>query len=92
MTDEEIARIISRWTGIPVAKLNESERSKTLHLDEELHKRVIGQDVYKRQEEESIFSPITLEENNEALENLKKTAQEDAIENLSLIHIFDKAF
>ena len=43
-TDEEIARIISRWTGIPVAKLNESERSKTLHLDEELHKRVIGQD------------------------------------------------
>ena len=44
VTDEEIARIISRWTGIPVAKLNESERSKTHHLDEELHKRVIGQD------------------------------------------------
>ena len=44
VTDEEIARIISRWTGIPVAKLNESERSKTLHLDEDLHKRVIGQD------------------------------------------------
>ena len=44
VTDEEIARIISRWTGIPVAKLNESERNKTLHLDEELHKRVIGQD------------------------------------------------
>ena len=44
VTDEEIARIISRWTGIPVAKLTESERSKTLHLDEELHKRVIGQD------------------------------------------------
>ena len=44
VTDEEIARIISRWTGIPVAKLNESERSKTLHLAEELHKRVIGQD------------------------------------------------
>lgn len=44
VTDEEIARIISRWTGIPVAKLNESERSKTLHLGEELHKRVIGQD------------------------------------------------
>ena len=44
VTDEEIARIISRWTGIPVAKLNESERTKTLHLDEELHKRVIGQD------------------------------------------------
>lgn len=44
VTEEEIARIISRWTGIPVAKLNESERSKTLHLDSELHKRVIGQD------------------------------------------------
>ena len=42
--DEEIALIISRWTGIPVAKLTESERNKTLHLDEELHKRVIGQD------------------------------------------------
>ena len=44
VTDEEIAKIISRWTGIPVAKLNESERSKILHLDEELHRRVIGQD------------------------------------------------
>lgn len=44
VTEEEIARIISRWTGIPVAKLNESERNKTLHLDEELHKRVVGQD------------------------------------------------
>ncbi len=44
VTDEEIARIISRWTGIPVAKLNESERNKTLHLADELHKRVIGQD------------------------------------------------
>ena len=44
VTEEEIARIISRWTGIPVAKLNESERNKTLHLDEELHKRVIGQE------------------------------------------------
>ncbi|RRK30846.1 ATP-dependent chaperone ClpB [Schaedlerella arabinosiphila] len=44
VTDEEIARIISRWTGIPVAKLNESERSKTLHLGDELHKRVIGQE------------------------------------------------
>ena len=42
--DEEIAQIISRWTGIPVAKLTESERNKTLHLDDELHKRVIGQD------------------------------------------------
>ena len=44
VTAEEIARIISRWTGIPVAKLNESERSKTLHLGDELHKRVIGQE------------------------------------------------
>ena len=44
VTDEEIARIISRWTGIPVAKLTESERNKTLHLDEELHRRVIGQE------------------------------------------------
>ncbi len=44
VSEEEIARIISRWTGIPVAKLNETERSKTLHLDEELHKRVKGQD------------------------------------------------
>ena len=43
VSEEEIARIISRWTGIPVAKLTESERNKTLHLDEELHKRVIGQ-------------------------------------------------
>lgn len=44
VTDEEIARIVSRWTGIPVSKLNESERNKTLHLDKELHRRVIGQD------------------------------------------------
>lgn len=44
VSDEEIARIISRWTGIPVAKLTESERNKTLHLDDELHKRVVGQD------------------------------------------------
>ena len=44
VTDEEIARIVSRWTGIPVSKLNESERNKTLHLDEELHRRIIGQD------------------------------------------------
>ena len=44
VTEEEISRIISRWTGIPVAKLTESERNKTLHLDEELHKRVVGQD------------------------------------------------
>ena len=44
VSDEEIARIISRWTGIPVAKLTEGERSKILHLDAELHKRVVGQD------------------------------------------------
>ncbi len=44
VTDEEISKIVSRWTGIPVSKLTESERNKTLHLDEELHKRVIGQD------------------------------------------------
>ncbi len=44
VTEEEIARIISRWTGIPVTKLTESERSKTLHLPEQLHLRVIGQD------------------------------------------------
>ncbi|MGN0151170.1 MAG: ATP-dependent chaperone ClpB [Wujia sp.] len=44
VTDEEIAKIISKWTGIPVAKLTESERNKTLHLADELHKRVIGQD------------------------------------------------
>ena len=44
VTEEEIARIISRWTGIPVTKLNESERSKVLHLDDEIHKRLIGQE------------------------------------------------
>lgn len=44
VTEEEIAKIISRWTGIPVAKLSESERQKTLNLDETLHKRVVGQD------------------------------------------------
>lgn len=44
VTDTEIARIVSRWTGIPVAKLNESERNKVLHLADELHKRVVGQD------------------------------------------------
>ncbi len=44
VTDEEISKIVSRWTGIPVAKLTESERNKTLNLDKVLHKRVIGQD------------------------------------------------
>ncbi len=45
VTDEEIAKIISKWTGIPVAKLTEGERNKTLHLEDELHKRVVGQNV-----------------------------------------------
>ena len=44
VTEEEIAKIVSRWTGIPVSKLVESERNKLLHLDDILHKRVIGQD------------------------------------------------
>jgi ATP-dependent Clp protease ATP-binding subunit ClpB len=44
VTEDDVCRIISRWTGIPVNKLNESERNKTLHLDEQLHKRVVGQD------------------------------------------------
>ena len=44
VSEEEIRKIVSRWTGIPVSKLTESERNKTLHLDEELHKRVIGQE------------------------------------------------
>ena len=44
VTEEEIARIISRWTGIPVSRLSETEREKTLHLADELHKRVVGQD------------------------------------------------
>ena len=44
VTEDEIGKIVSRWTGIPVAKLTETERNKTLHLDEQLHERVIGQD------------------------------------------------
>ncbi len=44
VSEEEIAKIVSRWTGIPVAKLTESERNKTLHLEEELHRRVVGQE------------------------------------------------
>jgi ATP-dependent chaperone ClpB len=44
VSEEEIAKIVSRWTGIPITKLTEGERSKTLHLSEELHKRVIGQE------------------------------------------------
>lgn len=44
VSEEEIARIVSRWTGIPITKLNESERNKILHLDDELHKRVVGQE------------------------------------------------
>ncbi len=44
VTEEEIAAIVARWTGIPVSKLMEGEREKLLHLDEILHKRVVGQD------------------------------------------------
>lgn len=55
VTEEEIARIISRWTGIPVAKLTEGEREKTLHLEEELHKRVIGQEEGVRLVSEAIL-------------------------------------
>ena len=44
VTEDEIAKIVSKWTGIPVSRLNESERSKTLHLADELHRRVVGQD------------------------------------------------
>ena len=55
VTEEEIAKIISRWTGIPVTKLNESERNKTLHLDDELHKRVIGQDEAVQKVTEAII-------------------------------------
>ena len=55
VSDEEIARIVSRWTGIPVAKLTEGERSKILHLDDELHKRVIGQDEGVKKVTEAIL-------------------------------------
>ncbi|MCR4640639.1 MAG: ATP-dependent chaperone ClpB [Lachnospiraceae bacterium] len=55
VSEEEIARIISRWTGIPVSKLNESERNKTLHLDEELHKRLVGQDTAVTKVSEAII-------------------------------------
>ncbi len=53
--EDEIAEIVSRWTGIPVHKLTEGEKSKTLHLDEELHKRVVGQDNAVRLVTESIL-------------------------------------
>ncbi len=55
VTDEEIADIVSRWTGIPVTKLTESERNKTLHLDTELHKRVVGQNEGVTKVTESII-------------------------------------
>ena len=55
VTEDEIARIISRWTGIPVSKLTESERNKTLHLDDELHRRVIGQDEAVEKVSEAIM-------------------------------------
>ena len=52
---DEIAAIVSRWTGIPVSKLNETERNKTLHLDETLHKRVVGQDEAVQKVTEAII-------------------------------------
>ncbi len=55
VTENEIAEIISRWTGIPISKLNETERNKTLHLDQELHKRVVGQDEAVQLVTESII-------------------------------------
>ena len=55
VTEEEISKIVSRWTGIPVAKLTEGERSKTLHLDDVLHTRVIGQDEGVRKVTEAII-------------------------------------
>ncbi len=55
VTEDEISRIVSKWTGIPVSKLTESERSKTLHLDDQLHKRVIGQDEAVEKVTESII-------------------------------------
>ncbi|MCR5389359.1 MAG: ATP-dependent chaperone ClpB [Lachnospiraceae bacterium] len=55
VSEDEIGRIISRWTGIPVNKLNESERNKTLHLGDELHKRVVGQDDAVKRVSEAII-------------------------------------
>jgi len=55
VTDDEIARIVSRWTGIPVTKLKEGEREKLLHLPEELHRRVIGQDEAVQKVSEAIL-------------------------------------
>ena len=55
VTDDEIARIVSRWTGVPVTRLKESEREKLLHLPQELHKRVIGQDEAVRKVSEAIL-------------------------------------
>ncbi len=55
VTDEEITKIVSRWTGIPLNKLTESERNKTLHLDDELHKRVVGQDEGVKKVTEAII-------------------------------------
>ncbi|MCR5210980.1 MAG: AAA family ATPase, partial [Lachnospiraceae bacterium] len=55
VTQDEIERVVSKWTGIPVAKLSETEKMKTLHLDEELHKRVVGQDDAVKKVTESII-------------------------------------
>ena len=56
MTDDEIARIISRWTGIPVSRLTEGERAKLLTLEDQLHRRVVGQDEGVRRVDEILRS------------------------------------
>ena len=55
VTEEEIAKIVGRWTGIPVSKLMESEREKLLHLDDILHRRVVGQDEAVQKVTEAIL-------------------------------------
>lgn len=55
VTEDEIGKIVSKWTGIPVTRLNESERNKTLNLGDELHKRVVGQDEAVRKVTEAIM-------------------------------------
>ena len=68
VTEEEIAKIVERWTGIPVAKLVEGEREKLLHLDEQLHKRVVGQDEAVRSVSEAILrSRVGIQDPNRPL-------------------------
>ncbi|MDE5897050.1 MAG: hypothetical protein K2H43_04475, partial [Clostridia bacterium] len=55
VTEEEINRIVARWTGIPVARLKEGEREKILRLEEDLHKRVVGQDEAVKKVSEAIL-------------------------------------